>query len=434
MSAIEKTILNIEGMTCANCEIAVENELNKYAGIKETKCSYKTGTLHITYDNGIINISQIKNIIEKIGYSVSENNKKTNYRNPIDTLILIFLIYVLAKHLNLFNSFNFFPEADSSTELGMLFIIGVLTSFHCIAMCGGINLSQCSKNKFNSNMLSSLLYNLGRVISYTLLGGIVGAFGSVISFSNDTKGLIQFISGIFIVIMGLNLLNIFPSLRNLNVQIPKFISKKAVSTAKGKGPLIVGLINGLMPCGPLQAMQIYALSTGSFSKGALAMLLFSLGTVPMMLFLSTAVNFIGKKLSGKIMSVSAVFVVILGISMVENGAGLSGISIFPSSNQTSKTSTVSEMENGIQVVKTSLSSGRYSPISVKPNVPVKWVITAGDGTLNGCNNKIIIPKYQVEKKLAVGENIIEFTPNDEGVFTYSCWMGMIRSSITVSNN
>ena len=87
--------------------------------------------------------------------------------------------------------------------------------------------------------------------------------------------------------------------------------------------------------------------------------------------------------------------------------------------------------DGVQTVTTKLSSGRYEPITVQKGVPVKWVIQAKAADINGCNNKMVIPKYNIEKKLVAGDNIIEFTPTEAGTFAYSCWMGMIRSKITV---
>ena len=121
----------------------------------------------------------------------------------------------------LLNIFNAFPTPDENTSYGMLFIIGLFTSLHCVSMCGGINLSQCLNNNVTndkgklSTVKPAFLYNLGRVISVLYFGGIVGGIGSVISFTGWMQGLIQLIAGIFMVIMGLNMLNIFPWLRKL---------------------------------------------------------------------------------------------------------------------------------------------------------------------------------------------------------------------------
>ncbi len=318
----------------------------------------------------------------------------------------------------------------------MLFIIGLFTSLHCVSMCGGINLSQCLNNNVISDkeklstVKPAFLYNLGRVISYTIFGGIVGGIGSVISFTGWMQGLVQLIAGIFMVIMGLNMLNIFPWLRKLNPRMPKFFAQK-VKSKNNNSPFFVGLLNGLMPCGPLQAMQIYALSTGSVIKGALSMFLFSLGTVPLMFGLGALSSYMSRKFSNKVMKFGAILVVVLGFVMFNNGLALSGINI--SQGSAANSAVRAEIQNDIQVVTTELKGRRYEPIIVEVGKPVKWNIQASNGSINGCNNRMIIREYGIEKSLESGDNIIEFTPTETGTYTYSCWMGMIRSKIYVVN-
>ena len=338
--------------------------------------------------------------------------------------------------LGLLNIFNAFPTPDENTSYGMLFIIGLFTSLHCVSMRGGINLSQCLNSDVTSNKgkLSTtkpaFLYNLGRVISYTIFGGIVGGIGSVISFTGWMQGLIQLIAGIFMIIMGLNMLNIFPWLRKLNPKMPKFFAKKFKSK-NNNSPFFVGLLNGLMPCGPLQAMQIYALSTGSVTKGAISMFLFSLGTVPLMFGIGVLSSYMSKKFSNKVMKFGAILVVVLGFVMFNNGLALSGINISQGSGANSAVR--AEIQNDVQVVTTELKGRRYEPIIVEVGKPVKWNIQASDGSINGCNNRMLIREYGIEKSLENGDNIIEFTPTETGTYTYSCWMGMIRSKIYVVN-
>lgn len=89
------------------------------------------------------------------------------------------------------------------------------------------------------------------------------------------------------------------------------------------------------------------------------------------------------------------------------------------------------MGDGVQTVETSLSGG-YTPITVVAGTPVKWTISATKKTLTSCNRTIEIPEFDIEKTLSAGDNVIEFTPTKAGTFTYTCWMGMIRSTITVT--
>jgi len=434
-------------MTCISCQNKIENKLRNTAGIKSAKVSYSDGTANIDYDSDIIALKDIEVIIQKLDYTILKDRVKetTGTNRVLGLLIIIASLYMILQQFGILNLLVPSQLADANMSYGMLFVIGLLTSVHCVAMCGGINLSQCIPHdetaKENSNFLSTLkptfLYNLGRVISYTIVGFIVGGLGSIITFSNTVQGILKLIAGIFMVIMGANMLNIFPWLRKLNPRLPsvftRLIDKKKASSTS---PLFVGLLNGLMPCGPLQAMQIYALSTGNPFAGAYSMFLFSLGTVPLMFGLGALSTALGKKFTHKVMTAGAVLVVVLGMSMFSQGLNLSGW-FFPTifaDGSSSKSDTSSEdikVDNGVQIVNSTLSSGRYPAITVKEGMPVKWIINAPKGSINGCNNRIFIPEYNIEYQFKTGENIIEFTPSKTGTFPYSCWMGMIRSTIKV---
>jgi plastocyanin domain-containing protein len=89
------------------------------------------------------------------------------------------------------------------------------------------------------------------------------------------------------------------------------------------------------------------------------------------------------------------------------------------------------LDNGVQTVTTELEPGSYAPITVQMGVPVRWTIHADERAINGCNNAIAIPSYGITINLQPGDNLVEFIPDKTGEIPFSCWMGMIRSSITV---
>lgn len=437
---LRRRTLYIEGMTCNSCETKIEKGLKKIQGVTQVNASYHKSRVLVIYDISQTGKKDIHDMIEKIGYEITvkpirvkSKSKKKNEDDSIDfgkLLGLGIIIYLIYKTLQRYGV-DFLPQVDQNMGYGILLIVGLLTSLHCIAMCGGINLSQCVTSKIDSDsqnlakLKPSFLYNVGRVISYTVIGGIVGAIGSVVSFSGSAKGIIAVIAGVMMLIMGLNMLNVFPALRRFNPRMPRVFSRLSGQNGK-RGPFIVGLFNGLMPCGPLQAMQIYALGTGSAIVGATSMFFFSLGTVPLMFGLGAISSFLSSKFTRKMMRTSAVLVMVLGIIMLNTGLGLSGISVFtPSAGSTAS------VKGNIQTVTTSLESGRYTPITVQKGIPVKWTVQVGEDDLNGCNNPLTIPKYNYTKELIPGENIIEFIPEQAGNIVYTCWMGMIRSNITV---
>lgn len=443
-AGIKSKKLHIGGMTCVSCQNRIEKALLQKQGIKSAKVSYRTGNAEILYDSGSISPDSIVKTIEELDYRVLPETgaKKAGAKRTAGILLMIAALYLIVEQAGLLNYLVPSRLAEAGMDYGMLFVIGLITSVHCVAMCGGINLSQClprGEGEPNPNRVSALLpsflYNLGRVVSYTVVGFVVGAFGSAFTFSSTVQGILKLMAGVFMVVMGINMLDIFPWMRKLVPTLPGWLGRKARKKAgASKSPLIVGLLNGLMPCGPLQAMQLYALSTGSPFQGALSMLIFSLGTLPLMFGLGALGTFLTKKSTHKIMTAGAVLVVVLGLSMFSQGWSLSGFALPPvlSGSSPGEQGGSAVTEDGVQLVQSTLSSGRYPSITVEAGTPVKWVITAPKGSVNGCNNRIYIPQYGIEYQFHTGENVIEFTPDKTGKFQYSCWMGMIRGTITVA--
>jgi len=381
----------VSGMTCTGCETRIEGALTALPGVMKAQASVKDGTVVVTYDPQKVKPEAFQKAIENQGYTVgtakakpeaNASQKSTLAKTAgIGALVLTFVL--LGSHFGWFQVFNLFPVASSETSFGMLFVIGLLTSVHCVAMCGGINLSQClagnGQGRF-SGLMPSLKYNLGRVISYTVIGGIVGAIGSAVQFTGTLRGVVQLLAGVFMVLMGISLSGLFPSLARFTPHLPKALGRKINREKReSNSPLYVGLLNGLMPCGPLQAMQLYALSTGSIIGGATSMLLFSLGTVPLMFILGALSSILSRKFTKYMVTVGAVLVVVMGISMFQNGLALSGISTGAGVAQSEPAQTAAakaEASNptaansGIQEITSELTRSGYPAITVKAGKPV----------------------------------------------------------------
>jgi len=413
-ATIKTTNLHISGMTCANCQSRIEKKLRNTSGVQNATVSYNSGKASVTYDANIVSPAELIAAVDNLGYKAIAGDKRQDAIRIASFLIIVCTLYIVLQHFGILNMLV--PNQLAKTEMayGMLFLIGLMTSLHCLAMCGGINLSQC----VSRGISSPILYSLGRVISYTAVGFVVGALGSVINFSIAMQGTLKLIAGLIMIIMGINLLGVFPLLRKF---IPRFPKIKSNS----KSPLIVGLLNGFMPCGPLQAMQIYALSTGSPVSGALSMFLFCLGTVPLTFGFGAFSSMLGQKFTRKAVVIGATLVVVLGMSMLTDGLSLTG---FEAKSKTEKVE-----QTNAQVINSTLGAHQYPNITVKAGIPVKWIINAPPGSINGCNNRILIREYGIEHSLNYGENVIEFTPTKTGQFLYTCWMGMMRATITVVN-
>lgn len=449
----KKIQLDIGGMSCIHCEKTIEEALKAKKGVLGVSASYINGTAVISYNENQISEREIVRVIESLDYKViSENNEKGMTVRSAGILLFIVAIFYLVRVTGVLNYMVPGKPAETGMGYGMLFVIGLITSVHCVAMCGGIALSQSlpgtSDNKgkiFNM----SLAYNLGRVCSYTAIGFVLGLAGMIVGggieagISYGLQGILKIIAGLLMVIMGINMLGIIPGLRKLTIHPPKsitrFISEKSGSS---KRPFIIGMLNGFMPCGPLQSTWVVALATGNPLGGALSMFLFSLGTLPLMLGLGSFVSVLGKKHAKKVMSVGAVLVAVLGLSMVSQGISLSSwhetdktvveTMVEEEQEAAEKENEITEsVDSEIQEINSILLPSSYPEITVKAGVPVRWTITANKGTLTNCNYRMIIPDYGIEHAFDYGENVIEFTPQEVGVVNYTCWMGMIRGRINV---
>lgn len=489
--------LHIGGMTCVNCRDKIERELNGTDGVESASVNYGSGVAEITYREDVITEEEIVAVIEGLGYRVLTGERQSGAAKILLPFLLFAVIVAVYLPLQYFGLLNYLAPTDlaqSGMGFGMLFVIGLITSVHCIAMCGGINLSQCIPKSEETakgfrTFLPALCYNLGRVVSYTVLGFLFGGIGWIagssvpVGVSSIVQGFFKIVAGILMILVGVNMLGLVPALRKLNPATPKFLAKRIGKRKSAtRNPFLVGILNGFMPCGPLQSMWLVALATENPFIGALSMFLFALGTVPLMLGLGSLVAKLGERFTKTVMTVGALLVVVLGLSMLSQGGGLTGFRFLspavlatvvlallfagivcsvPLSQKALKiavrvsslcfvlvigafafwldsrgriddTYDVSVIEGEKQTVRSTLSSGSYPKIAVTQGIPVEWIVYAPEGSVNGCNYKIQIPEYGIEYIFRTGENVIEFTPEKTGTFRYSCWMGMIDGTIAVT--
>ncbi|MGA2379025.1 MAG: sulfite exporter TauE/SafE family protein [Spirochaetia bacterium] len=456
--------LTVDGMTCSNCEQRIEKAVRALPGIGRVSASAPISEVIAYYDPELVTRGAILDAIRGAGYQVREDSipaarstaaaqdsaaaksRSGAVYRFLGLIAVVAAIYLIIRYTV---GFTFLPTVTQSMGYGLIFVVGLLTSLHCIAMCGGIVLSQGIKRNedegtqdahatptstpigLNERLLPSLLYNGGRVVSYTIIGGIVGALGSLFSLSTTLKGAMPVIAGAFMLFLGLRMLGIFPWLSRLRVRFPGLGGSRMRSAASGRGPFVVGLLNGLMPCGPLQTMQVYALGTGSFLAGALSMFLFSLGTVPLLLGFGAISAFLSAKFNRRMLKASGILVMALGLVMFTRGMSLFGVALPVLTPGSGGSIAVAKVVGDYQEVRTTVDSGEYHPFIVQKGIPLRWTVSAKAEDLNGCNNPLTVPQYGIRKQLLPGDNLIEFTPDRDGTISYTCWMGMISSSIRI---
>lgn len=454
-----KKTFDIKGMHCNSCAQLIEKELNDKVNL--VKVSYTSGKAEIDFDEEKISEKEIIDIIEKQGYEchifcINDKDKVLEKEDKKDVLGLVVMCTTIVLFLGvlyyyfgnsisgLFSGVNLsLPVVGTNTSLLLLFVAGLLTGFHCIAMCGGFLVSYTAKNAINGHksFYQHLVYGGSKTISYTLIGALFGLIGSIFVFSPALRGGIAIFAGAFMIFYSLSMFG-FGFFRRFQFN-PKFLSKIANKKYEGAyfGPMMTGLLNGLfIACGPLQALYLYAAGTGSMVEGGASLAAFGLGTLPVMLIFGGFANVISHNATKKILRISAVVVLILGLIMLNRGLALTGVGYDFTSLRSKVSSEIYSsnegiiIENGYQIIRMDVLSSGWSPnkFVLKKDVPVKWIINGKE--ITGCNNAIQVPSLGLKFDIKNGEQIIEFTPNKEGVVSWSCWMGMIQGTFIVTSD
>jgi len=190
-------------------------------------------------------------------------------------------------------------------------------------MCGSLVIGYTVRaaNQGAAKYLTHLYYGAGKTLSYTVIGGIFGALGSIVTFTPQMRGIAGLLAGIFLLLFGLSSLRLLPVSRDLQLKAPAVLMKFLGGTLRRtSSPFVIGLLNGLMIiCGPLQAMYVLAAGTGSPLEGAKMLFFFGLGTLPLMMGFGFLASALSTQVAPKLMRVSGIIVIALGVIMLQRG-------------------------------------------------------------------------------------------------------------------
>ncbi|MCX6731291.1 MAG: sulfite exporter TauE/SafE family protein, partial [Candidatus Roizmanbacteria bacterium] len=244
----------------------------------------------------------------------------------------------------------------------------------------------------------------------------------------SVSGMLIVLVGIAMIVLGLQLINIFPQLSAVSLTLPKGVSKflgVSTHTSKSyshKSALIMGALTFFVPCGFTQAIQLYAMTTGSFITGALTMAVFAIGTAPGLLSLGGVTSFVKGK-SSLFFKIVGLIVIAMALFNISNGLTLAGFKKNSTNNTVQVEDQNVKMESGIQVVHMIQNAQGYSPNSftLKKDIPVKWYIKS---IYPSCASSLIVDKLNIRTLLTEKEQVFEFTPKETGEIPFSCSMGM----------
>lgn len=450
--------LRIDGMTCSSCEVLIERKFKTVPGVIRVNINHSTGRCTIYSDPTVpIRLNKLRDLIQSDGYRIQpwsateppasqpSENKRRRWAELGVVALIVFALYSLLKALGIFNLAS---AVESSLSLGAVFLIGLVAATStCIAVVGGLVLGLSAQYNEAHQGVSTwqrlkphFLFNLGRLASYFILGGVIGAIGKNLTPSPRFTGFLTVGISIVMILLAIDILQLFRT-KKFIPRMPKWISHKLHDLSTSDKPLVPLLLGGLtffLPCGFTQSMQLYALTTGSFWKGALTMLVFALGTLPALLGIGMMSTFSRGTIARYFLKFSGVVVLMLGFYNLNNGLTLTGMKAPAWLNRSTATAATSDsvlLENGKQVVTMAVQGLRYTPssLTIQQGIPVEWRIDGSQA--QGCARVITIPKLGLTEYLSpTEETVITFTPSEVGTLTFTCTMGMTNGQFIVVEN
>jgi sulfite exporter TauE/SafE len=327
--------------------------------------------------------------------------------------------------------------------------IGLVTSVHCVAMCGPLVLTYAVRGADGASgvgrLVPHVVYQSARLTSYVLVGLLMGSIGALLGLGRF-RGWVTVAAGIIMVLLGLQMTGKFPALTRLVPRMPRPLmnalgrlrrtSRSGGSETNRATPAVFGLMTGLMPCGPLLSAQIAAAGAGSAVGGALAMLGFGLGTMPLMLGFGAASGLLSAQFKRRMMAFAAVLVAVLGLVMLDRGLNLIGSPLSFSrvakavSGQSPTRSTFTITDDGVAEVPLVIENVQFKPqtVEVPAGRPVRLVVDRRED--NACSAQLAVPQAGVLVDLAAfGTTTVDLPALPEGTYTLTCGMGMMSGEI-----
>ena len=452
MKKLSSCTLYVSGMHCPACEVLLNKKISKIEGVQDVRASLSDSKVEVTYKKGHVpHVDDLNSRFADLGYTFTNHplgQAKFGQLQIIQAIvvgiigILAFFIIDDTKILSKFTLSN-------QSSLPAFFAIGVIASLSsCAALVGGVLLSMSKqwvslyggKNE-NKRTLPFVLFNIGRLVSFTVLGGFLGLLGSFFQLSLKTTSFLVIAVSVIMAILGLQMLG-FSWAKKIKFGFPKFLSKFSADEQNFKGkymPFSVGAMTFFLPCGFTLMAQTIALATGNYLTSALMMLAFALGTLPMLSTISfSSIKFQkNASFSGTFNLIAGLFILVFGVFNVNsqlNVLGAPSLSdlfrgvppVFANSNSVE---IIGQGKDQYQAVTMRAEEFGYYPesLTLKADIPTK--LTVNNKDVVGCAQAMWLGGlYDKVVYLNTRQATAEFTPK-KGRYKISCTMGMVRPVI-----
>ncbi len=406
-----KQTIDIRGMHCVSCEILLEKSVKKIPWVTFKDVSYKKGILEIEYKKPE-QYTAVKQAIEKNGFSLKDD---TQDKPPMSSFILmniiaLLLVVILLIASYIFDIYQYIPDT-STLSYSWAFLVWIIASLStCLAITWGIIIGFSKYLDGTHDTLWHLKvqwgFQLGRILWFFLLGGLLGATGKLISINFWFTAIVTFFIGILLLYMWLNVMWLLPSLSRFGIHMPKSFATKVEALGKPQYAPIVWAGTFFLPCGFTQTMQLLAISSGSFISGWLVMLFFALGTLPVLFSVGMGSSYFQDKKLPILNTVIASILVFFGIITIYNSSNLLSFYAPKEAQAWQEVSTKNLWDTEIVTVWHNGWNTEPQEIVLKKGKNYQVVITP-DQDGRGCMSTQVIPKIKSQVSyVKAGQDIV----------------------------
>ncbi len=384
--------------------------------------------------------------------TVLAETQKVTWQTMGETAVIlasVIVAYILIKGTGVL---TFSAPVEGVVSLGAIVFVGLLAATSsCLAIVGGLLLSVSAH--WHERMHSTsrwekfqplVLFNIGRLAGYFILGGLVGLLGKALTLSLHATGMLTVVVSLVMLFLGLQILRIVPK-EYCRLPLPARMRAKIAELSKTHSSpmaLALGALTFFLPCGFTQSMQLLALASGNFLSGGLIMLAFALGTLPSLLGISALSSVLQGKASRIFLKFSGAVVLLLGFLNLQSGLLLTGIDVPPllglhglSQAAPAADPYVTVNGKGQQIISLYVSDRGYAPDSftIAPGKET-WVYAVARRALTGCANFLTAPAFNLITQVHPGGNWLGPIENPRQNFTLLCSAGILRAEVHVKNS
>jgi uncharacterized protein len=448
---LQRRTVPVVGMTCDACEKRVSRALLRIPGVESVEVSARRGTA-VLCGARLPPTDRVEAAIRSAGYEPGTQAWLTTEASTWITVALsglaIVTVIVLAGTLGLGGLIG---DLASPSRGGLLLVLvlGLTAGFStCMAMVGGLVLGFSASHaaartrdglplpSFVTRMRPQVAFNVGRIVGFGVLGAALGSLGSLVGLPTRMIGALALAVAVVMFLLGVRLTGVSPRMAAWSPRLPAGlagllgIDGAAARPYSDTRTALVGAATFFLPCGFTQAVQVYALSTGSPASAGLIMATFAVGTTPGLLAVASVPEIATGRARGTVLQVVGVVVLAFALLNVTSGLRLLGVAgataTAATAQQVSDNVTVT---GGIQTVHMTQTRDGYTPADtvVYAGLPITWSIEATSKW--ECSAFLRVPDLGVSVDLQDGLNAVQLPALPRGVVPFTCVMGMYAGNL-----